>query len=252
MTTIAVFVDPPREGLVGTELAETSPLTSSEAADFYAACIKDAILAAERSGGELLVNYRPDDLIPEEFHGEQSAEAEVRALVADALGDTSDVRFEVQVGSTFDARAGNTVSHLLREEGVQSVAIVRGNAPMLLRTAIDSAAMKLRTNDVLLGPSTEGRVYYAAFREAIDFEGAFETPELDTLADRADDTGHTTEFIPMQPVVETGDDLATFLPLLESRVTAERIVPKHTATLVRELGLRVETDDAGDLTVVRD
>lgn len=251
MTVIAVFVDPPREGLVASELAETSPLTEAEAAEFYAASIKDAILAAERSGGDLLVNYRPDDLIPEEFHGEQSAEAEVRALVADALGDTSDVRFEVQVGSTFDARAGNTVTHLLREEDVQSVAIVRGSAAFLPRTVIDSGAMKLRTNDVLLGPSTEGRVYYAAFRDTIDFEGAFDTPELDTLADRADDADYSVDYIPMHPVVETGDDLTTFLPLLESRITAERIVPKHVATLVRELGLRVEVDD-GDMTVVRD
>ncbi|SEO71628.1 hypothetical protein SAMN04487948_104334 [Halogranum amylolyticum] len=251
MTVIAVFATPPREGLVGAELAATSPLTEAEAAEFYAATLKDAFLAAERSGGDLLVNYRPDDLVPEQFHGERSAEAEVRALVADALGDTSDVRFEVQVGSTFDARAGNTVTHLLREEGVQSVAVVRGNAPFLTRTAIDSAAMKLRTNEVVLAPSTEGRVYYAGFTDPVDFDGAFAAPEVETLADRADDVDHSLEYVPMQPVVETGDDLLTFLPLLESRITAERIVPKHTATFVRDVGLRVAVDD-GKPTVVRD
>ena len=252
MTVIAVLTAPPREGLVGTELAATSPLTEAEAAEFYAATLKDAFLAADRSGGDLLVNYLPDDLIAEEFHGEQSAEAEVRALVADALGDTSDVRFEVQVGSTVDARAGNTVAHLLREEGVKSVAVVRGNAAFLTRTAIDSAAMKLRTNDVVLGPSTDGRVYYAGFTEDIDFDDAFAVPEVETLATHADDADLSIEYIPMQPVVETGDDLLTFLPLLESRITAERIVPKHVATLVREWGLRVETDEDDDPHVVRD
>jgi hypothetical protein len=251
MTVIAVFTDPPREGLVGSELATTSPLTEAEAAEFYAATLKDAFLAVERSGGDLLVNYRPDDLVPEEFHGEQSAEAEVRALVADALGDTSDVRFEVQVGSTFDARAGNTVTHLLREEEVQSAAVVRGNAPFLTRTAIDSAAMKLRTNEVVLGPSTAGRVFYAGFTQPVDFDGAFAAPEVETLADRADDADLAVEYVPMQPVVETGEDLLSFLPMLESRVTAERIVPKHTATFVRDLGLRV-VDDDGEPTVVRD
>ncbi|EJN58995.1 hypothetical protein [Halogranum rubrum] len=251
MTVIAVFADPPRPGLVGSELAATSPLTEEEAAEFYAATLKDAFLAAERSGGDLLVNYRPDDLIPEAYHGEESAEAEVRALVVDALGDTSDVRFEVQVGSTFDARAGNTVTHLLREEDVQSAAVVRGNAPFLTRMAIDSAAMKLRTNDVVLGPSTAGRVYYAAFREPIDFDGAFAAPEVETLVDRADDADRSVDYVPMQPVVETGEDLLTFLPLLESRIAAERIVPKHTATFVRDIGLRVVADD-GEATVVRD
>lgn len=250
MTVIAVFADPPREGLVGSELAATSPLTEAEAAEFYAATLKDAFLAAERSGGDLLVNYRPDDALPEQFRGEQSAESEVRALATDALGDTSDVRFEVQVGSTFDARAGNTVTHLLQEEGVQSVAVVRGNAPFLFRTVIDSAAMKLRNNEVVLGPSTQGRVYYAAFSAPIDFNGAFAPPEVETLTASATDADNRVEYIPMQPTVETGDDLLTFLPLLESRITAERIVPKHAATFVRDIGLRVVDD--GDARVVRD
>lgn len=251
MTTIAVFADPPRPGLVGNTLAQTSPLTESEAAEFYAATLKDMILAVERSGGELLVNYRPDELIPEEHHDEQGAEAEVRALVVDALGDTSDVRFEVQVGSTFDARAGNTVTHLLRDEDVKSVAVVRGNAPLLTRTLIDSAAMKLRKNDVVLAPATRGRVYYAAFTASVDFAEAFAPPEVETLAARADDADLDVGYAPMQPVVETGEDLLTFLPLLESRITSERIVPKHTATFVRELGLGVVVDD-GEPTVVRD
>ncbi|WP_129116378.1 DUF2064 domain-containing protein [Halegenticoccus tardaugens] len=250
MTVIAVLADPPREGLVLPELAETSPLTEIEAAELYAAMSKDAFLAAERSGGDLLVNYRPDELIPDAFAGEESAEAEVRALVADALGGTEDVRFEVQVGSTFDARAGNTATHLLREEDVTSVAIVRGSAAFLTRTAIDSAAMKLRTNEVVLGPSTDGRVYYAGFTDAIDFDGAFAPPELETLAARATDAGHDAEFLPMQPVVERGEDLLHLLPVLEARVSTRRIVPKHTTTLLRELGLRVDVD-GGEPSVVR-
>lgn len=251
MTVIAVFADPPREGLAGSELAATSPLSEAEAAEFYAAMLKDAFLTVDRSGGDLLVNYRPDDLLPEQFRDGQTAEAEVRGLVADALGDTRNARFEVQVGSTFDARAGNTVTHLLREEGVQSVAIVRGNVPFLPRTVIDSAAMKLRNNEVVLGPSTRGRVYYAAFTEPVDFTDAFTEPELETLSASAAGADNRIEYIPMQPTVETGDDLLTFLPLLESRISAERIVPKHTATFVRDVGLRVVADD-GDARVVRD
>lgn len=252
MTTIAVLADPPRPGLVLPELAETSPLTEAEAAEFYAASLKDACLAVAGSGGELLVNYRPEDLLPETHRSETTAEAEVRALVAQALPDLDDVRFERQVGSTPSARAGNTVAHLLREEGVQSAAVVRGNAPLLTRSAVDSAAMKLRSSPVVLGPGTAGRAYYAAFAEPVDFEDALGEGELETLTERARGEGHAVDYIPLQPVVERGSDLLTLLPLLASRVAAERIVPQYTTTLVRDLGLRVAESDDSRRTVVRE
>ncbi|KAB1188136.1 MULTISPECIES: DUF2064 domain-containing protein [Haloferax] len=251
MTVIAVLAEPPRPGLVLPDLAETSPLTEREAADLYAAMLKDICIAVERSGGDLLVNYRSDDDLPDEFVGDVSAEAEVRSIVTDALGGTDDVRFEPQVGSTFSARAGNTVTHLLEEEAVHSVAVVRPNVPQLGRTHIDSAAMKLRSTPVVLGPSTEGRVYFSGFREPFDFTDAYADPEVETLAEHADDAELGLDYIQMLSVVETGADLATLVPILRSRVEAERVVPEHTTTLVFEAGLRVESDD-GVLGLVRD
>jgi len=252
MTVIAVVADPPREGLVLPELAETSPLTEREAADLYAAMLMDVVVAVDRSGGDLLVNYRPDDLLPEEFVGETSAEADVRALVETALGDASDVRFEVQVGSTFDARVGNTVTHLLEREEARSAAVVRGNAPFLFRTGIDSAAMKLRSSEVVLGPATDGRVYYAGFADTIDFSASFAPPEMLTLTESANDAGHATDFLPMQPVVERGADLATLVTHIEARETADRVVPQFTAGTLAEIGLDVDVDDGTPSVVAAD
>ncbi|WP_380681668.1 hypothetical protein [Salinigranum sp. GCM10025319] len=244
MTVVAVLCDPPRPGLVLPDLVDGGPLTETEAADLYAAMLKDTFLAVDRSGGDLLVNYRPEELLPEAYRrdGEEggeavSAEAAVRALAADALDDLDDVRFEVQVGSSYAARAGNTATHLLREEGVDSVATVRGTAPFLTRTAIDSAAMKLRSTPVVLGPAPEGRVFYAAFTEPIDFADAFSSPEVATLAARGDAADLDVDFLPMQPVLRTVEDLDTVVPLLEARRDAGRIVPRWTAPLVAELGL---------------
>ncbi|GGC43202.1 hypothetical protein [Haloferax sulfurifontis] len=251
MTVIAVLAEPPRPGLVLSELAETSPLSESEAAELYAAMLKDVCIAVERSGGDLLVNYRAEDDIPDGFAGDHESEAEVRSVVADALGGTDDARFEPQVGSTFSARAGNTVSHLLNEEEVHSVAVVRPVAPLLGRTHIDSAAMKLRSTPVVLGPSTEGRVYFSGFLDPIDFTDAYAEPEVETLAERADDAGHGLDYVPMLPVLETGADLATVVPMLRSRVESERLVPEHTTTFVFEKGLRVESTD-GVLELVHD
>ena len=243
MTTIAVLADPPRSGLVATELAATSPLSEAEAAQWYEAVLKDMFVAIDRSGGELLVNYRPDDLLPDDHVTETASEAALRAVAASTLDDIDEVRFEPQVGSTVDARAGNTVTHLLREEGVNSAAVVEPTIPFLTRPLIDNAAMKLRRSAVVLGTSTRGRVYYAGFTEPIDFADAFAEPALETLTARGRDTGEDVDFLPVQPVVETGGDLLDVLPILNARIGAERAVPVHTATVADDLGLRVAHDD---------
>ncbi|MFW6321268.1 MAG: hypothetical protein ACOC0Z_05405 [Halohasta sp.] len=250
MTVIAVLADPPREGLVLSRLAETTPLSEADVADLYESMLRDTMLAVDRSGGDLLINYRPDDLLPEAHHTEIDPAAELRSIAADTLDDVSEVRFEPQVGSTVSARAGNTITHLLREEGVKSAAVVFGTAPLLTRTLVDSAAMKLRTNEVVLGPATEGRVYYAGFTEPVDFAESFGGLALQRLAHRAADAGLDSEFLPMTPTVETRRDLLSALPLLRSRFTAERIVPEYTATFVHEHGLDTTAGDDGPELVI--
>ncbi|QLG62570.1 TIGR04282 family arsenosugar biosynthesis glycosyltransferase [Halorarum salinum] len=239
MTVVVVLADPPRPGLALPDLAGTSPLSAEDAADLYRALLSDTVRAVERSGADLLVNYRPDDLLPDEFVTDTSSEAELRSLAAGALEDVTEARFEPQVGSTVSARVGNAVTHLLREEGATSVAAVRGTAPLLTRPVVDSSAMKLRTNETVLGPSTRGRTYFAGYTAPVDFADSFGDAELETLTNRARDAGHDVEFLPMQVAVETEADLRDLLPVLWSRIAAERIVPDHTASFVHERGLRV-------------
>lgn len=251
MTVVVVLANPPREGLVATGLAESTPLSTAEAAELYEAAFRDAVLAIDRSGGELLVNYPDEESIPEPHRTDTPPEASLRALVADTLGGTGDARFERQVGSSFGARAGNTVTHLLREEGADSVAVVTPSTAMFSRTLIDSAAMKLRTNGVVIGPSTRGRVHYAGFTEPIDFEGAFEGLALPTLANRGRDAGLDVEFVESLPSLETREDLVDTIPLLRARFAADRIVPDYTAAFVHEHGLDV-VDEDGEKRLVRD
>ena len=248
MTVIAVLALPPREGLVLPALSETSPLSPAAASELYEASLVDTIRAIDRSGAEPLINYPESEQLPAAHQTDTEPVAELRAVVADALDDPSDVRFEPQVGSTFSARAGNTITHLLREEGAASAAAIRGTAPLLSRTMIDEAAMKLRTNEVVIGPTTEGRVHYAGFTEPIDFDEAFAGVELQRLANRAADADLSTTFLGSSPVVETGGDLRTLIPQLRARIAAERIVPERTATFVHDHGLAVvDTDDGLEL-----
>jgi len=247
MTTIAVLAEPPREGAVCSTLVEQGVLTQAEATELYTAMFTDLCAAVDSSGAELLVNYRPSDQVP---GSDVDPEAELRAVLDDVI-DTGDVRFEVQVGSTFAGRVGNTVTHLLEREAVKTAAVVRPAAALLGRQHVDSAAMKLRSNEVVLGPSTNGRVTYAGFAEPIDFEDAFATPQIETLVRRATDAGLSVDFLPTVPLLETEADLETVVPQLRARQRAGRLVPTRTADALDSLGIEAVEED-GDVTVVRE
>jgi len=246
MTTVTVLADPPVEGFVLQDLAGDL-LDDAEAADLYEAMLLDVCRAVEVSGAELLVNYRPSEQVPDDI----DAEAAVREPVTDALDSPSNARFEVQVGSTFAGRVGNTVTHLLDREDIATVAAVEPTAVLLNRQLIDSAAMKLRSSGVVLGPAEGGRVYYAGFGEPIDFEDSYAIPTVETLGERAADAGLDVDFLPSTPVLETRADLKTVVPLLRARNRAGRVVPQRTMANLDELGVRV-IDEDGEPTVVRE
>ncbi len=235
---VVVPVDPPRDGLVLASLVEETSLSSDDAARLYEAATADVLRAVASSGGDLLVNYRDEETLPDGVGGDP--EAEVRALAADALGGTDEVRFERQVGSTRAARVGNTVTHLLENEDATSVGVLEPTAALVARTEIDGAAMSIRRNDVVLGPAPGGRTYLAAFAEPIDFEDAYATPELSTLARRGADAGLDVGFAPMLPTVATETDLCSTIAGLEARSAAGRPLPEATATVIDDLGLVVE------------
>lgn len=243
MTEIAVLADPPHPGVLP-ELVETSPLSGEDAQHLYTAMLRDVCRAAADSGGDLLVNYRPADAIP----GVGDSEAALREVLD---GVVEEVRYEVQVGETFSGRVGNTVTHLLDQEGVASAAALEPTAALLTRQVIDEAAMKLRSREVVLGQAADGRVYYAAFTEPIDFDGAYTPPALSTITDRALDAGLSVDFLRTLPVIETGADLAATLVTVDARGRAGRSVPMHFVDAVDDIGLSVDVDEDGTLTLVR-
>ncbi|MFD1564634.1 hypothetical protein ACFR99_13915 [Haloarchaeobius amylolyticus] len=238
---VVVPVAPPREELVLSSLVEQSPLSAAEAVSLYETAVADVLWAVASSGGDLLVNYRDAETLPDGY-ADGDPEAEVRALVLDALGEDAEVRFERQVGSNRAARVGNTVTHLLEREGADSVGVLEPTAPLVARTEIDGAAMSLRRHDVVLGPAERGRTYFAGFSEPIDFTDAYTTPELSTLAQQAADDGLGVGFAPMLPTVATPTGLQATVAGLEARQTADRPGAEATAALVDELGIGVGAD----------
>jgi hypothetical protein len=240
MTTVAVLTDPPHPEVALPDIVAETPLSNAEAVGLYTALLNDTVLAAERSGGEVLINYRSADALGLDIDSE--------ATIRDALGDVYDpetTRFEVQVGETFAGRAGNTATHLLETEDVGSVGITRPEAALLARTDIDGAAMKLRSSPVILQAAPDGRVTYAAFREPIDFADGYTPPAVETLTDRALDAGLGTEFLETKPCVERERDLAELIVTVRTRLKADALVPPALGAWVAETDLVVSIDDDG-------
>lgn len=251
MPTIVVPATPPRPGLVLANLAAEAPVSETEAARLYEACLRDALAAADAAGGDLIVTYPSADRVGTDDDG-TGPEAAVRAAAAPALRDPSEVRFEVQVGSTPSARLGNVVTHLLREEGASSVGYLAPGAYHTPRTVIDGAAMKSRSSAVVLGPAPDGRIHYAAFADAsLDFADALAAPALDTLAARAAAADVTADFVETRPVLERVSDLPTLLATVSARRRVGRAVPEHVAGVVDDLGLALDADGEA-LRVVRE
>lgn len=244
MPTVAVLADPPVEGVVLSELVETSPLSAAQARRLYEAMLADVCHAVQAGAGDLLVNYRPAEQVGADVDSRDSLES----VLDGELPRPEDVRYEVQVGESLAARAGNTATHLLETEEVGSVAVVEPTAAFLSRERLGTLTMKLRTREAVLGPTTDGRLYLLGLTEPVDFEGIYEPPAIQTACARAADAGLDVGYTPMVPVVETGADLRTVVPFVRSRVRAGRNVPPRTATAVDDLGLHVTRRD-GELAV---
>lgn len=246
MTLVAVFTDPPRAGLALSSLVARTPLVADEAARLYRASLLDTLRAVEDSGASTLVNYRSDETLSEEHVTDTPAEADVRALATQAVDlDADDVRFEVQVGSTFDARVGNTVTHLLRDDpDVSSVLVTDGLSPLVGRKDVDSTSMKLRRSEVVLGPSTDGALWGAAFSDLVDFEGAYTAPAVETVTQRAVDAGHDVDFDATHPRIDTPGGLRATVAQIRARAHAGRLVPTETAAVIDDIDLVVR--DRGD------
>jgi len=250
---VVVPVDPPRAGLVCSELVAQTPLSPADAAYLYEAATVDVLRSVRASGGDLLINYRDEETLPvvvgpegegvAEDEGDgtppTNPEAEIRALAARALEGTDEIRFERQVGSTRAARVGNTVTHLLEQEDAASVGILEPAAAGIERTHIDGAAMSIRRNDVVLGPGPSGSAYFTAFSEPIDFTDFDTTPELATLAGRCEDAGLEVGLAPMLPTIASETGLCSTIALCEARRVAGRGGLEATAAAIDELGLVV-------------
>ncbi|MDZ7850608.1 MAG: DUF2064 domain-containing protein [Halodesulfurarchaeum sp.] len=189
----------------------------------------------ERSTIDILVNYPTQGDLPSDVE-DVDPKAELRQIAARAMEPDrfEAVRFEPQVGSDFSAKAGNAITHLVRDEDIQSAAVLRPCVPRLTRSVIDEAALKLRRADVVIGPACRGQVYYAGFSDLIDFEGVFGTRPVEEITRRAVEEGLAVDFQRSRELLWEPEDLVGVLSRLNADTLAGKPVPEHTWETVQE------------------
>lgn len=240
MTTVVVLADAP--GTVdplGNLVPD--PLSASDARQLSRAMLADICETVQHGEADLLVNYPADG----DGDSAETAAQALRELLGSELPSPEEVRYEPQVGSDRAARVGNALTHLLTEESEETVAVVDPAAPLLRREHVGTAAMKLRTSDVVVGPAPGGRVAFAGFCEPVDFADIYAAPAVETVTRRGIAADLDVDFLSMLPVLERPEDLPTVVSLLRARSAAGRLVPPRTTALIEEWGLGVDADGAG-------
>ena len=244
---VVVPVDPPHESLAPPTLTD-DPANGLSKADFvtlYRATISDVIAAVDSSGGDLLLNVRDEQTLPEEARDSiADPRGAVRSLAEQRLGTDADIRIEPQVGSTRSARIGNTVTHLLEREEVNSVGVLDPMAALVGRPQIDGVAMSLRRNEIVLGPAQAGQVYLAAFTDPIDFTDVFDASRspIEVLSSRGVGADLGVGFAPRVPLASDAQGLGTTIAEVRALESAGRAIPQATTAVIEELGLEAGAD----------
>lgn len=229
MTTVVVLAAPP--------VPECAPTCIEGDAErncaLYRAMLADVCDTIQHGEADLLINYADPETVPDGV----DPEASVRDLLVAELDDPNEVRYEVQAGSTDAGKIGNAITHLLETEATPTAAFAKPTALFLRREHIGTTAMQLRTSDVVIGPSTDGRIAFAAFGAALDFTDAFAPPAVETLTERAREIDLDVSFLPMTPLWDSPADRETAVATLRARLRADALVPARTAELVAEWDL---------------
>lgn len=210
MTAIAVPCPPPGADRIHDRLATETDLDDQAIASLIAAVCQDACRAAVESGGEAVaVPLDPVTAIP--GWGDVAGTVET---IADSVDDGG----ALPVGPTVDsggAWAVRALSIASDRSEAASIAILAPLSPMIQRRHVDAAAMRLRSHDVVLGPTSGSGWYFLGLDRAIDQGLPDAIRHVHAVARRAVDDGRSLGTIPFLPGYRSGEELEGVIALLE-------------------------------------
>lgn len=234
MTTVAVLVEDSSKRTLLSDLVERNVLSRGETGDLFEAMVRDVIGTVDRSGGEVVVAARTDDvdLGGTDPHGETDESLRHR------FGEAVEGELEVEVSGESDRASWieAVLRSLLDRPGVETAAVVPASVPMLERTHVDGAAMRLRRSSMVLGPDHRGGTFYVGTDGSAAFGGGLDPSVEVSLVREARRRGSEVDFLPVVPTVRGGRDLRWLVGHVEALRAAGRRVPARTAAWIDGVG----------------
>lgn len=225
MTDVVLPLVPPDR-----QAARSALPTTDAIADLFHATSADAATAVHESGGDLAFAVADD-----------AARTFADTLSRSALPDAEVLRLELDV-DTGIADVGPALRAIRDHSDAASVGVIDPSVGLARRTHLDTAAMRLRREDVVIGPTPGGGWWYLGTRV-----GADELPEVlgDSvvgLLDGLDPDTLEVGFLPLLPIIEDDADLGGLRELLGAMTRADRSVAPYAAAWFESTETTVRTD----------
>ena len=213
MTSLIVFVKNPIPGAVKTRLQ--TRYAPDQVAALYTAFVRDVLARAESVDiDRRVIAFDPSD-----------AESEVRALFG---GGKAQWQYVPQVQDDLGVRMREALVQQL-DAGASAVVLIGTDIPSLPACHITQAFDLLRTEDVVLGPSTDGGYYLVGVSRSTPeiFEDVeWSTPSvLSQTIDQVQRAGHRLGLVPPYFDVDTPEDLDFLLAHARAAILATGIDP---------------------------
>lgn len=247
MTSLAVELPPLETPRVISSLSAETSLSETEARELLLSVTKDVVRAVDESGGDLVVIGTSATTPATKEVGWDDPERGTRVLLEQALPDGAEPPVVWRDGSGSPAGLEAILAAAGETAPAASTAVVRTISPLLQRRHIDAAAMRLRTHDVVLGPSTGCRWYLAGISKGFSFDPAGAEAQLTALAVGAAEANGELALLPCLPGIMTASELASVVSILEvSRLTEHAIAP-HTRAWLDQTSVHTDLDRPPEL-----
>ena len=232
MTAIAVPCPPPGATAKFDHLLADSSMQETDISRLIAAVCQDTILAAAASGGEPLI-------VPLELEQSLPGWADTQQVVGEFRSAISEDAETIPLTSTID-ETEHWFEDLLgiarQQSDAASVGIVVPKTPLVQRRHLDAAAMRLRRNEITLGPSTGGDWYFVGSQRDVTLSLADARGKTQSILD-ALDSEHSIASLPFLPGYETVESLSALQTLIAlARETGAPAAP-HTEQWFAEVAL---------------
>lgn len=188
---------------------------------FHAACA-DAASAVEESGGELYLAITTQ----EPPTGQRDARAfadELADTVLDEDATILDVPGEDGVPDTTQ-----TLASVRADSDAASVAVLDPRVPLIGRQHLDTAAMRLRRNDVVIGPTPTGGCYFVGTSLAADALPRVWDTDIDATTRALAETDNALGFIAILPRLAHADTISGITALVNAFNRSDQSVAPFT------------------------